>query len=79
MSQGYRVLVERLKEAFTQQRYNPEVVQNYCRNADYFLSYLVEQKIALEAVTPTIVSNCLRLARFGSSVSAMVALPLATG
>ncbi|MDE4618711.1 site-specific integrase [Sinorhizobium meliloti] len=62
MSHRYRALVERLREALTLQRYNPVVVHNYCRNADYFLSYLVEQKIVLEAVTPTIVSNYLRFA-----------------
>ena len=50
------------ERALTQQRYNPVVVDNYCRNADYFLSYLAERKIALEAVTPTDVSNYLRLA-----------------
>ncbi|MFQ6186313.1 site-specific integrase [Sinorhizobium meliloti] len=62
MSYEYRVLVERLRESLALQRYNPVVVHNYCRNADYFLSYLVERKIALEAVTPTIVSDYLRLA-----------------
>jgi len=41
---------------------NPVAVHNYCRNADYFLRYLAERKIALEAVTPTEVSNYLRLA-----------------
>ena len=38
------------------------MVHNYCRNADHFLSYLRKRKIALEAVTPTEVSNYLCLA-----------------
>lgn len=62
MSHDHRDLIEQFREALTQQRYNPVAVHNYCRNADYFLHYLVERKIALEAVTPTEVSNYLRLA-----------------
>jgi integrase/recombinase XerD len=62
MSHEYGALVSQFRETLTQQRYNPVVVHNYCRNADYFLCYLAEQKIALEAVTPTVVSNYLRLA-----------------
>lgn len=62
MSHEYGALVSRFREALTQQRYNPVAVHNYCRNADYFLHYLAERKIALEAVTPTEVSNYLRLA-----------------
>jgi hypothetical protein len=62
MQHEYCALVLRLREALTQQRYNPVVVHNYCRNADHFLSYLEERRIALEGVTPTEVSNYLRLA-----------------
>lgn len=62
MPHEYRALVSQLREALTQQRYNPVVVHNYCRNADHFLSYLAAQGIALEAATPTEVSNYLRLA-----------------
>src|ERR1700730_17916470 len=62
MSHEYGALVSQFRETLTQQRYNPVVVHNYCRNADYFLCYLAEQKIALEAVTPTVVSNYFRLA-----------------
>lgn len=62
MSHEHRALVVQLREALTQQRYNSAVVHNYCRNADYFLSYLKERKIALEAVTPITVSNYLSLA-----------------
>jgi hypothetical protein len=40
----------------------PVVVHNYCRNARDFLSYLSERSIALEAVTPTQVSQYLRCA-----------------
>jgi site-specific recombinase XerD len=62
MPHQYRTLVERLRETLTKQRYNPVVVQNYCRNADYFLHYLAERQVALEAVTPLEVANYLRLA-----------------
>jgi len=62
MSHDHRDLIEQFREALTQQRYNPVAVHNYCRNADYFLHYLAERKIALEAATPTEVSNYLRLA-----------------
>jgi integrase/recombinase XerD len=59
MSYSYRAMVDHLRETLTQQRYNPVVIQNYCRNADYFLSHLAERKIAIEAVTQTIVSDYL--------------------
>jgi integrase/recombinase XerD len=62
MSPESSVLVAQLRQALTQQRYNPVVIGNYCRNADYFLSYLAAREIALEAVTPTDVANYLRLA-----------------
>jgi site-specific recombinase XerD len=62
MSHDHKALIEQFREALTQQRYNPVAVHNYCRNADYFLHYLAERKIALKAVTPTEVSNYLRLA-----------------
>jgi integrase/recombinase XerD len=62
MAHEYGALVLRLRKSLTLQRYNPVVVHNYCRNADYFLCHLAERKIALEEVTPTEVSNYLRLA-----------------
>jgi integrase/recombinase XerD len=62
MQHESRTLVSRLREALTKQRYNPVVVDNYCRHADYFIVYLTAQGIALEAVTPTEVSDYLRLA-----------------
>ena len=62
MTHDHSALIAQFREALTQQRYNPVAVYNYCRNADYFLRYLAERKIALEAVTPTEVSNYLRLA-----------------
>jgi integrase/recombinase XerD len=62
MSHEYDALVSQFRESLTQQRYNRVVVHSYCRNADYFLSHLAARKIALEAVTPTEVSNYLRLA-----------------
>jgi len=62
MSHEHGALVSRFRETLTQQRYNPVAVGNYCRNADYFLCYLAERKIALEVVTPTEVSIYLRLA-----------------
>ena len=52
-------LIAQLRANLTQQRYSPAVVHNYCRNADSFLHYLAEQKIAPEAVTPTEVSKYL--------------------
>jgi integrase/recombinase XerD len=62
MSHDHRVLVEQFRETLTEQRYSPVVVQNYCRHAHYFLDFLAERKIALEAVTATEVLNYLRLA-----------------
>ena len=62
MPHDHSALIAQFRETLTQQRYNPVVVHNYCRNANYFLRYLAERKIALEAVTPTEVSNYLRLA-----------------
>jgi integrase/recombinase XerD len=62
MSRDYCALVARLRDSLTQQRYNPVVVKNYCRNADYFLCYLAERKIALEAVSPTEVGYAHRAA-----------------
>jgi len=66
MSHEYGALVLQFRETLTEQRYNRVVVDSYCRNADYFLSYLAERKIAFEAVTPTDVSNylCLAVQRF---------------
>src|SRR5260370_28521399 len=60
MSHGYGTLVAELKDALTRQRYNRVAVHNYCRNAGYFLAYLEARKIALEAVTPTEVTQYLR-------------------
>lgn len=62
MPHDFSALVAQFRETLTQQRYNPVVVHNYCRNADYFLCYLTEREIALKAVTPTEVSNYLRFA-----------------
>ena len=62
MPNNHRALVAQFRETLTQQRYNPVVVQNYCRNADDFLSYLEGRRIALDGVTPTTVSNYLDLA-----------------
>jgi len=62
MSHEYGALVSRFGETLTTQRYHPAAVDNYCRNADYFLCYLAERKIALEVVTPTEVLIYLRLA-----------------
>lgn len=62
MSHEYSALVLQLRETLTRHRYNAVVVDNYCRNADYFLTYLTDRKMAIEAVTPMIVSDYLRLA-----------------
>src|SRR3984893_2078075 len=61
MSHDHSTLIAQFRKALTQQRYHPVAVDNYCRNAEYFRRYLAERKIALEAVTPTEVSNYLRL------------------
>lgn len=42
--------------------YSPVVVHNYSHNADLFLSYLEERRIALEEVTPDTVAKYLTLA-----------------
>jgi integrase/recombinase XerD len=60
MSHEYSALVLQLRETLARQRYNAVVIDNYCRNADYFLTYLAGRKMAVEAVTPVIVSDYLR-------------------
>ena len=62
MSDVSHALVADLRDALSRRRYNPVVVHNYCRNAEHFLDYLEQQKIALEAVAPNDVSTYLRLA-----------------
>ena len=62
MPPDHCALIRQLGETLTRQRYNPMVVHNYCRNADHFLHYLAQRKIAIEAVTPAEVSNYLRCA-----------------
>jgi integrase/recombinase XerD len=62
MPHEYGALVAELRDALTRQRYNRVVVHNYCRNADYFLSYLAGRGVELEAVTPREVADYLRLA-----------------
>lgn len=55
-------MVALLRNALHQRRYSRVVVHNYCRNAQYFLDYLDQRKIALKTVTPNDVSSYLRLA-----------------
>src|SRR4051795_8364604 len=62
MSDAHDGLIARLEETLTCQRYSRVVVHNYCRNARDFLSYLSNRSIAVEAVTPTQVSQYLRCA-----------------
>ena len=62
MPHDHSALIAQLRESLTQQRYNAAVVHNYCRNADYFLQYLVQQKIAVERATQAEVSDHLRCA-----------------
>jgi integrase/recombinase XerD len=62
MPHSHSALIVQLRELLTQQRYNAVVVHNYCRHADCFLCHLTKQGISLESVTPTEVSNYLRLA-----------------
>jgi hypothetical protein len=52
MPHEYSALILLLRESLTRQRYNPVMVYNYCRNADYFLSHLAERNIAIEAGDP---------------------------
>jgi integrase/recombinase XerD len=47
MSHDSSALITQLREALTQQRYNPVVIGNHCRNADYFLRHLAQRRIAL--------------------------------
>jgi integrase/recombinase XerD len=62
MPHGYGTLVAELNDELTRQRYNRVAVNNYCRNADYFLAYLTARAIALEEVTPADVRAYLRFA-----------------
>jgi len=62
MSRNHVSLLSEYREKLQQQRYNPMVVHNYCRNAEQFLSYLTGRKIDLKAVIPETVSEFLRLA-----------------
>jgi hypothetical protein len=45
MSHDHSALIAQFTETLTQQRYNPVVVHNSCRNADYFLRYLAERRL----------------------------------
>jgi integrase/recombinase XerD len=62
MSHDHSSLITQFRESLTQQRYNAVVVHYYCRNADYFLRYLAQREITVEAATPAEVSNYLRYA-----------------
>lgn len=62
MSHDHSALIAQLRESLTEQRYNAMVVHNYCQNAESFLHYLGQRKIALEAATPAEVSSYLHLA-----------------
>jgi integrase/recombinase XerD len=62
MPHEYGALIAELRGTLTRQQYNRVVVHNYCRGADYFLSYLAERGVELEAVTPTEVADYLHLA-----------------
>lgn len=62
MPHDHSALIAELRASLTQQRYNAMVVHNYCVNADHFLHYLAQRKIAVEAAMPADVSNYLRCA-----------------
>jgi integrase/recombinase XerD len=62
MPSDHSALIAQLRELLTQQRYNAVVVHSYCRNADHFLHFLAQRKIAVEAATPAEVSSYLRCA-----------------
>jgi hypothetical protein len=60
MSNDQLDLITELERWLREQRYHRVVIQNYCRRARHFLRYLTARNIALEAVTPALVSRCLR-------------------
>ena len=62
MPHDHSALIDQLRGLLTQQRFNPVVVRNYCRSADYFLHYLSQREIDVAAATPAEVSNYLRCA-----------------
>jgi integrase/recombinase XerD len=62
MSNDHSILIAQLRESLIQQRYNASLASNYCHNAVNFLHYLDRRKIAIEAATPTDVSNYLHCA-----------------
>lgn len=62
MPHDHSALIAQLRELLTQQRYNAVVVHNHCRNANHFLHFLAQRKIAVEAATPAEVSRYLRCA-----------------
>src|SRR6516164_565970 len=62
MLHDHSALIAQFRELLTQQRYNAVVVHNYCRSAGYFLHYLAQREIGVEAATPAEVSNYLRCA-----------------
>ena len=55
-------LIAQLRDLLTRQRYNVVVVHNHCRNANHFLHFLAQRKIAVETATPAEVSRYLRCA-----------------
>jgi integrase/recombinase XerD len=57
------VLSDQLRALLTEQRFNPVVIDNYCRCADHFLEHLAQRSIAVGAVTPDHVSGYLQYAR----------------
>jgi integrase/recombinase XerD len=62
MPHDHIALIAKFRESLTEQRYHPVAVQNYCRYAAYFLGYLTERKISVDAARPNDVSNYLRCA-----------------
>ena len=59
MSHNPIVLMAQLRSALGEQRYSAMVIHNYCVNAESFLRYLAQERIALEAVTPQHVADYL--------------------
>jgi integrase/recombinase XerD len=62
MPNDHSALIGELRGLLTQQRYSEVVIHNYCRNAEHFLSYLVQRNISAETATPAEVSRYLRCA-----------------
>jgi integrase/recombinase XerD len=51
------VLSDQLRALLTEQRFNPVVIDNYCRCAQHFLVHLARRDVAVDSATPDHVSS----------------------